>query len=567
MRYGGLALRQNLPLRTYVGIVPRKKQEVRLGDYFDFDPLLRRFIRKELDYFQKDKIEKHLLPFLKKYCQIGRLDGFEIHLLNELPLERSLGSLTFHGVLILAILIFYHQIELNDLAKWKGKSFLELRQDQSLKFDSLFRTIWKWENFLYPSVSGSNLINIMPSSSPILFFSKGILPSQTIAGKQLKIEELDFVDKNQYWAIKFEEIVKKFSDVSWPFDFGLIYTGETRDIKDAISLIKELNAKLTGDAEECKKNLDPYLKIVDEKMFPHFYKICQNKERVWNEYIHSLVINAIQSYLSFKRMAINGFSFEAFKELTELINKEQHLFYLLNLSSSKLDNLTSDVRTIFQKMGQEDTLVGAKMSGSTRRGDIVFLVNSHHLRNKMEEIISRLKEKLGPEINLDYASWLDGYEEEGGVKVEQFWQEGIYSKFVPEESLILKEYRGDEKIQQVITYDKLKKENYTLLLDTLENKICVKGKALTSRDLPTQAATIQIITNLLESETRSMSNRLLPVFSYTKYRNEMQGKIAAPLSKLTGGKIKIILEGGLMDFVVRLDMAKDVKIGVLKKVT
>lgn len=567
VRYEGLVMRQNLPLKTYVGLIPLTKEKgIKILQCQTFNPANQSFRKENFDYYQKEKIETYLPLFLKKEIGIEIPDGLGIYILNEIPYERGLGSGVFFSILITSLLIFFQQLEKSDIANWKKASSLELKNNKDLKFDKTFRLIWKWENFLYPGTSGGNLVGIIPSNSPILYFSKTSIPSQVRLKKQLKLDELNFVDKSNYWPIRFNEIYDQPTEVIWPFDFGLIYTGENRDIRDAINLVKKINAGISDNAAQCELDLKSYMKDCPADSIPALYKICQNKETVWEKYISTLVVHSLQSTQAFKKIASDHFSDETFKELVELINKEQYLFYLLNFSSPKLNNFISSLREILKKHSQEDTHIGIKMAGSSRRGDVVFMAESHHLRKNAEDAVNKLKEDFGSEISLDYASWLDGYENEGGIKIEQFWQEKIYSPFVPEDSLILKEIKGEGVVTHLSSYDKLKRENYTILLDTLENKIYIKGRPLTSKNLPSQAATIQILTALLESDTRSLSNSNLPSFSYTKYRNEMQGKIVGPLTKLTDGKIKISLEGGLMNFVVRLEVAKSSKIGILEKI-
>jgi mevalonate kinase len=562
-RYEGFILRQNLPLKTYVGLVPQKKKEIKIADCLSFNPNLKRFQKETFDSYQQEKIEKYFLAFLKKINKKELAEGFQIYILNELPIERGLGAGAFIVALVSAALMHYGKLDPTDITSWKKEKSMTLSENKSLNFDFLFKVAWKWENFLYPGASGGNLINLMPSATPILFFSKRVLPSEALAGKKLSLDELDFIDQNYYRGIRFNEIVQNPLGWPWPFDHGLIYTGEMRNVLNSITLIRDLNFKLINVVEECKKDFK-FFGPVKEK-YPLIYKLCQTKDRIWYEYIATLIIISLQNYLAFKTIFRNGFSPESLRELAELLNKEQHLFYLLNLSSSTIDTLCSSLLRIIKRKGTEDTIASAKISGSTRRGDIVFLVTSHHIRDKIEEIIDELKSQLNKDINLDYASWLDGYEEEGGLKVEQFWAKNIYNKIIPENSFVLKEYKKGAITTHLLPLEKIKKEKFDLFLDAVHKKIFLKGSRITSKQLPTQAATIEILSFLL-NKFKSVSNRDLPASSYKNYRNEMQGKIAYPLSKLTKGKIKIILEGGLLDFVVKLEIAPDTKIGLLKKV-
>src|SRR3989338_4110777 len=62
-QHEGLTLRQQLPLRTYVGITPRSNGAVRIVNVFTFDTHTKTFhSNASADDYKKNKIEKELLP-------------------------------------------------------------------------------------------------------------------------------------------------------------------------------------------------------------------------------------------------------------------------------------------------------------------------------------------------------------------------------------------------------------------------------------------------------------------------------------------------------------------------
>jgi hypothetical protein len=93
-------------------------------------------------------------------------------------------------------------------------------------------------------------------------------------------------------------------------------------------------------------------------------------------------------------------------------------------------------------------------------------------------------------------------------------------------------------------------------LDTLNNKIYLDGKKLTSQDLHSQSATIEILKMLLENPDKDIPNRELPTSSYSKNKNDMIGKIVMPLislvEKKTGKRLPLICKGSLYDFTIKL---------------
>lgn len=273
-----------------------------------------------------------------------------------------------------------------------------------------------------------------------------------------------------------------------------------------------------------------------------------------------------EGFLRFRKIFEQGYSAEDLRDFVELMNREQHLFHILNLSAGNLDHMCLATHDALTENGRGDIIAAAKMSGTTRRGDIIFLTNSRRVRTQIDQIIKQLRSEFGDFIHLDYASWLDDEWGEGGLKVEQYLQEKIYSSFVPANALRLEEYTAAGQNNQIISPVRFQKDQFDLLLDTIHEKIYLHGKPTTSKKLPSQKAAIEILSTLLSRLGQIVSNKDLPVASYSSYRNEFQGKITSPLLKLLGDKIKIDTEGELLNFTVRLELARGTKVGVLKQI-
>ncbi|HBB04018.1 TPA: hypothetical protein DCZ39_03930 [Patescibacteria group bacterium] len=78
----------------------------------------------------------------------------------------------------------------------------------------------------------------------------------------------------------------------------------------------------------------------------------------------------------------------------------------------------------------------------------------------------------------------------------------------------------------------------------INNKIYINGRKLTSEDLHSQTGTVDILKVLIENIGKDISNKALPVSSYSKNKNDMLGKIVLPLIELiekeTGKKLPLI---------------------------
>ena len=78
----------------------------------------------------------------------------------------------------------------------------------------------------------------------------------------------------------------------------------------------------------------------------------------------------------------------------------------------------------------------------------------------------------------------------------------------------------------------------------INNKISINGRKLTSEDLHSQTATVDILKILIENIGKDVSNKDFVVSSYSKNKNDMLGKIVLPLIELiekeTGKKMPLI---------------------------
>lgn len=140
-----------------------------------------------------------------------------------------------------------------------------------------------------------------------------------------------------------------------------------------------------------------------------------------------------------------------------------------------------------------------------------------------------------------YANRVDGVEYEG-LRFEQDLRQGIYSEFLDSSSCILK--MADGKVQIGNCDTTIKNYKTGILLDMLNNKIYINGRKLTSEDLHSQTATVDILKILIENTGKDVSNKDFPVSSYSKNKNDMLGKIVLPLIELiekeTGKKLPLI---------------------------
>ena len=97
----------------------------------------------------------------------------------------------------------------------------------------------------------------------------------------------------------------------------------------------------------------------------------------------------------------------------------------------------------------------------------------------------------------------------------------------------------------------------------------MKGKKFTSKDMPSQSATVEILSVLMANLGKEVTNDMLEVSSYSKNRNNILGKIIMPLNALAkehyGKELELSCKGGLSEFHVFLQ-EKDILMGVIRKI-
>ena len=115
----------------------------------------------------------------------------------------------------------------------------------------------------------------------------------------------------------------------------------------------------------------------------------------------------------------------------------------------------------------------------------------------------------------------------------------------------------------------IQSEKEGLLLDTINGKIFLNGRKLTSKDLRSQVATINILETCMQYLGNDVHNRKLEISGYSKNKNEMIGKIVIPLIELvykeTGEKLPLVCKGSIHDFFVKLN-PPNIKISTIKKI-
>ncbi|MCX6806705.1 MAG: hypothetical protein NT135_01110 [Candidatus Berkelbacteria bacterium] len=578
--FGGLTIKQNVPLRSYIGLEASNTNKVESGQSIAFIPSKAKFASWIVPPGAARKVRTILQKFLLENHQ---KTGFIYHILLEVPSGCGLASSgAFAAAVALAAYLHCGLIDMPKIKKWSETKLSELTKDS--QFNKVFRLAWKIESTYHnqSSSGAAPFAAITGSALPIVYFTEkrtGDLVSHPKARFPVNIaDDYDLINEIDYRAYRLEELLeleglkadsinlRGFSE--WPIDFGLIYSGDTGLTEASIKSLGNIEDSLLESFSGWKKYFSK-IKLKDAK--PLFYEIIkQPKELALDPYLKSISVISMEILSGLVSVFTRGSSKVDLQHLFNSINCNQGFLKTLDVSSPLIDEICYSINKQVIELGDE-LGAGCKLTGAGKKGDILFAVNYHGLRDQIDNIIDKLCQETKENIWLDYASWIDGIEEEG-ARVEQNLVAKIYSKFISSGSILIKSFNQAGMVQpELMTLEDFEKEKskIDLLIDKIERDIYVGGKKMTSKEIPSSSATGEILTILLNSMGKSIANYQLPESSYAQDRNEMQSKIISPLvktiKKYTGKNLPLKITGGLAEFRIKLEPS-DLDIRALNKV-
>ena len=151
-----------------------------------------------------------------------------------------------------------------------------------------------------------------------------------------------------------------------------------------------------------------------------------------------------------------------------------------------------------------------------------------------QEHIDKLNKETDYNFCIEYRSDRDGYEEKW-LKVEQRKSQWIFA---------------DLPNKQTVSWW----WDNAIIIDSLEQKIYINGQKLTSHDLHSQSATVELLLFLLTKDSQRINNSELPQSTYSRNKNQLVSKIISPLKKVIKTKLwielKILCKWSLYDFAL-----------------
>ncbi len=550
--YGGLGIAQHVPLRSYMGLKPNSANCFRLVEFKAFIPSRSQFENINFDIYDFSQMNE-LLTAEKNKITTKEI-GFDIYGVSEIPISCGLNAI---GASTAALAIAFF-IALGELTPEEIRSWQNIPPSQLCgyaKFDRVFRLAWKINVILHGKAC-STIRTFAPlawSSLPI-FSGSNRIHNQTNA--------IEGVNHTAYWAGGFSEIVNAKKSVNWPVDIAIIYSGEKRPTGFLANTTEETRVSLETVSQEIQSQIKNLSSTTPNTPF-----LCNisMENMLWFNYWDAMFTISLEIFYALRRVFASATD-DNLGCLLRAIRKHNHGLRLMNLTTAWTQQVILAMKDYSRTHSR--LTAGIKLIGGGQSGDILFVTPFNDMRDKIDGLVEKLR-KMDPSkpVFLDYASWQDGLEPMG-VNIEQDLQKKIYSQWISTGAYRIAKLDHTGRLQHTLASieecDKIRHQA-PILLDKTEKRIYICGQKLTSKELKSASATIEIIEFLLPRAGQEVKNIHLPESIYATDRNEFQSKIMIPLEKICKNCPKPVSEllkikGGITDFSVRLQPKEEIHI-------
>jgi len=556
--YSGVSIKQKIPLRIYMWYTRNTSKKITINKVYHLDMNEYQFIESNaLEYapYIAD-INKELE---KEYGRLLQGDeGIEINILSELP--RGVG-LWFGSILALLLSVVMHSIwgtiDNKAIIAIRTQNINEVLMDSQGNVHRIFVDAFRFDKLIYDMVwSGTKMASFFDSPYPIVSFSEDF--DKTL------VPASDMV--NRYYGFRLNDLFKGLRDNPYlPIDYGVIYSGKPVLLEQIAWNNYKTNQNITKTIKsDFKKLLGDHFGNLHHNRIPKFYKYLIAPET--DEF--DATYGKLMGILSLKIMY---FMSKIYSEAYE----ETHMLQFLDalkkfrqgdcVTRNSSTNFLKFIRSLQENFHGPQQYIALSPNDSTIMWwSLVFAMPLEWFRRMVVDAVD--KTNVGfLDSKLMYTNRIDGVEHEG-LKIEQDLTQWLYSEFLDSSSCILK--MADGKLQIGNCDTTIKNHKVWILLDMINNKMYINGRKLTSEDLHSQTATVDILKILMENTGRDVSNKDFALSSYSKNKNDMLGKIVLPLIELiekeTGKRLPLICKWSIYDFYLKLN-ASDIAIAVVDK--
>lgn len=308
-----------------------------------------------------------------------------------------------------------------------------------------------------------------------------------------------------------------------------------------------------------KKKTSNYISYTGKKIEEYKKKLINYNPEItipkYNEIersLHTIIdVEKIKTLGFFGDVIKNPFDYHNIEKLIENYNNRYSFSTLIEKQSNVINTLQKLLNQ--NKTYYEEYITVFPFKTSEIWGSIIIIAPWKKSRNTILKALEELKNTYKYNLSLDYISreeWV-GWEE---IKVEQNLYKQFSSPFIQDNLILAKTLQWESFIDK--HENLIKRYNKAIIMDLVEKKIYIKGVKTTSNEILSQNFTIELFNKLLETTENEVSNKELPISSYSKYKNQLVGKIIIPLQKIIekkfNKKLDILCKWSNHDFTIKL---------------
>lgn len=541
---GYVITKSKIPLKCYIGITKNSENTLKFADVTYLD--VSSGEAKKIPYVKVIKEETKTLARIQEFLDSLQIKdrGITIHFLSEIPRGHSFGfSDVSSAILSLALHTFYGKIKPEVLTK-------DTEFEKLPEYEDISRLAWEFSLFArYGNTISQGIQNTLRNSSePISVCCQKFDP--TLSGEEI-------VESKEVIVFPIENALNHGGEEKEiPLDYGVIFTGI------------ETNSKQIEEAKEVGFSEPTELKAFTKKHFGEsgsgfFFDEFLTSDEWTHSYGKILGILSIKTVYLLEKLYQSGLDFSVMDDFINHLNNQRKLISII----SGENHFSEEFSSLFRKF-QSNPMerLGILPIYSTKLGGgCLFALKPGVSRHTLEVTLAEIQ-KSYPDAKIEYCSYTDGKSEEG-VQIEQFVNGGVFSKYVQKNQVLYTNTLGESYIA---TPDEiLKKESAGVIIDLISKKICVNGIRLTSKEVPAQSTTSEVLAMLIERMGQDISNKELPASSYSSNKNDMLGKITLPIMRIIRETYKeelpLSCTGGIGEFYLRLNPTT-VRMGVMRRI-
>lgn len=499
-----LTIGSKIPLKCYVWLKKRNDSEIIFENIISFD--FKNEIMKAHPYSEIMKESPHIISAVKKFFIENQIEKWvSISILTEVPRGHSFGfSDTSSTILSSALYIFAWKIQPSIFGDYGD--FLQSTDCENIRN-------YAWELSLIArknNTIGQHARYLLSDSSlPIFVYSQNLNNTDVFKGDSWQLVPLKVYQKES-------SIQSHISDL--PLDYGIIYSGIS-------TTSNQIEDSKEGDFTEFKKYENFIINELWIGKTDSYLDRFSDTANIVRSYQEILSFWSIQTAYFLKRIIESWMNFQAIHEFVQHINNLRKLISTL----SKENHFAELLSSIFQqKKKLEMEEIWVLPSYSTKAGGgILFVMRQWISQDTLNKTMTEIQ-KYYPHAYFDYCSYQDGFAHQW-VSVEQYISRDIFSQYIQKNHCIYNDNRGISYTD--IRVNIIEKESNGLLIDLIDKKIYLNGIRLTSKEIPAQSSTSEILAILFDKMWEEVHIDSFSSSSYASNKNEMLGKIVLPLVK------------------------------------